>query len=473
MELFDALTLARLQFAFTVSFHIVFPAFTIGLASYLAVLEALWLVTGRGVYLSVFNYWKKIFALSFGMGVVSGIVMSYQFGTNWSVFSDKTGPVLGPLMGYEVLSAFFLEAGFLGVMLFGMKRVGRGLHFFATLMVAVGTLLSAFWILSANSWMQTPAGYGINAAGQFIPLDWWAVIFNPSFPYRLVHMVLAAYLTTAFVVGAVGAFHLLRDARNEGARVMFSMAMWMAALVAPIQIVAGDLHGLNTLEHQPAKIAAMEGHWETRPRPAADPVRLARHGRAETTRYRDRGAEARQLHPHARLERRGEGPEGLAAQRSAPTRSIVFWSFRIMVGIGVLMVLVGLWSLALRWRRRLYDSGMLLRLAVLMGPIGLRRRARRLDHDRGRPPALHRLRPAAHGAIGVADRLAGRGGFARRLHRRLLRRVRRRHPLHPAPDGAHAAARRAGPRARRAAPRRRHHAGAVARRNTQGGRLSP
>ena len=247
MELFDALMLARLQFAFTVSFHIVFPAFTIGLASYLAVLEALWLYTGRGVYLAVFNYWKKIFALSFGMGVVSGIVMSYQFGTNWSVFSDKAGPVIGPLMGYEVLSAFFLEAGFLGVMLFGMERVGRGLHFFATLMVAVGTLFSAFWILSANSWMHTPAGHGTNAAGQFIPLDWWAVIFNPSFPYRLVHMVLAAYLTTAFVVGAVGAFHLLRDSANEGARVMFSMAMWMAALVAPIQMVAGDQHGLNTL----------------------------------------------------------------------------------------------------------------------------------------------------------------------------------------------------------------------------------
>ena len=297
MELFDALTLARLQFAFTVSFHIVFPAFTIGLASYLAVLEALWLLTGRGVYLSVFNYWKKIFALSFGMGVVSGIVMSYQFGTNWSVFSDKTGPVLGPLMGYEVLSAFFLEAGFLGVMLFGMKRVGRGLHFFATLMVAVGTLLSTFWILSANSWMHTPAGHGTNAAGQFIPLDWWAVIFNPSFPYRLVHMVLAAYLTTAFVVGAVGAFHLLRDRANEGARVMFSMAMWMAALVAPIQIVAGDLHGLNTLEHQPAKIAAMEGHWETR---RGQPLILFGWPdmAAETTHYARRGAEARQLHPH-------------------------------------------------------------------------------------------------------------------------------------------------------------------------------
>src|SRR4249919_1802379 len=252
-EGWDAVVLARAQFAFTISFHIVFPAFTIGLASYLAVLEALWLLTGRGIYLSVFNYWKKIFALSFGMGVVSGIVMSYQFGTNWSVFSDKTGPVLGPLMGYEVLSAFFLEAGFLGVMLFGMKRVGRGLHFFATLMVATGTFISAFWILSANSWMHTPAGYTTNAVGQFVAASWWAVIFNPSFPYRLVHMVLAAYLTTAFAVGAVGAFHLLHDRANAPARVMFSMAMWMAALVAPIQIAAGDLHGLNTLDHQPAK----------------------------------------------------------------------------------------------------------------------------------------------------------------------------------------------------------------------------
>src|SRR4029079_9419903 len=206
-----------------------------------------WLYTGRGVFISVFNYWKKIFALSFGMGVVSGIVMSYQFGTNWSVFSDKTGPILGPLMGYEVLSAFFLEAGFLGVMLFGRERVGQRLHMFATLMVALGTFLSAFWILSAHSSMQHAAGYTVNSAGQFAPANWWAVIFNPSFPYRLVHMVLAAYLTTAFVVGAVGAFHLLRNSGNEGARVMFSMAMWMAAIVAPIQIFAGDQHGLNTL----------------------------------------------------------------------------------------------------------------------------------------------------------------------------------------------------------------------------------
>src|SRR6188508_2626777 len=211
----DALTLARLQFAFTVSFHIIFPALSIGLASYLAVLEGLWLATRRAVFIDLFHYWKKIFAIAFGMGVVSGLVMSYQFGTNWSVFSDRAGPVIGPLMGYEVLVAFFLEASFLGVMLFGASRVGPRLHFFATLMVALGTLFSAFWILSVNSWMQTPAGYGMNEHGQFIPLDWWKVIFNPSFPYRLVHMVIASYLSTALVVGAAGAFHLLRDRDNR------------------------------------------------------------------------------------------------------------------------------------------------------------------------------------------------------------------------------------------------------------------
>ena len=214
LEGHTALTLARIQFAFTVSFHFIFPAFTIGLASYLAVLEGLWLRTGREAYLNLFQYWLKIFAVTFAMGVVSGIVMSYQFGTNWSVFSDRAGPVVGPLMAYEVLTAFFLEAGFLGVMLFGLKRVGRGLHFTATLAVAAGTFLSAFWILSANSWMHTPAGHAVNAAGQFVPEDWLAIIFNPSMPYRLVHTVLAAYLTTSLVVGAVGALHLRGDPRQ-------------------------------------------------------------------------------------------------------------------------------------------------------------------------------------------------------------------------------------------------------------------
>ena len=214
LDTFTAIELARIQFAFTVSAHIIFPAFTIGLASYLAVLNGLWLKTRDAVYLRLFEYWKTIFAVVFGMGVVSGIVMSYQFGTNWSVFSDKAGPIIGPLMGYEVLSAFFLEAGFLGIMLFGREKVGDRLHMMATAIVAVGTLFSAFWILSVNSWMHTPQGYSINAVGQFVPEDWWAIIFNPSFPYRLVHMVLAAYLTTAFVVGGLahGTFCAARTA---------------------------------------------------------------------------------------------------------------------------------------------------------------------------------------------------------------------------------------------------------------------
>jgi cytochrome d ubiquinol oxidase subunit I len=366
---FDPVLLARIQFAFTVSFHIVFPAISIGLASYLAVLEGLWLFTGRETYLRVFKYWLKIFALAFGMGVVSGLVMSYQFGTNWSVFSDKTGPILGPLMGYEVLTAFFLEAGFLGVMLFGMSRVGKRLHFFATLMVAFGTFVSAFWILSVNSWMQTPAGYGINEHGQFVPDDWWAIVFNPSFPYRLVHMVFAAYLSTAFVVGAVGAFHLLRDRGNEAARTMFSMAMWMAAVVAPIQIVAGDMHGLNTLEHQPAKVAAMEGHFET-----TKGAPLILFGipdmEAEETRY------AIEI-PHLGsliLTHSWDGEvKGLKEwpPEDRPNATIVFWSFRIMVGLGLLMAAMGGISLVLRWRRILFEVPWFHRLGVAMGPSGI------------------------------------------------------------------------------------------------------
>jgi cytochrome d ubiquinol oxidase subunit I len=366
---FDALTLARMQFAFTMSFHIIFPAFSIGLASYLAVLEGLWLWKKEQVYHDLFNYWKKIFAVAFGMGVVSGIVMAYQFGTNWSVFSDKAGAVIGPLMGYEVLSAFFLEAGFLGVMLFGEKRVGPGLHFFATLMVAVGTLISATWILSANSWMQTPAGYSINAAGQFVPEDWWAIIFNPSFPYRLVHMVLAAYLTTAFVVGGIGAWHLLKDTSSRGARVMFSMAMWMAAFVAPIQILAGDQHGLNTLEYQPAKVAAMEGHYDTQ---AGAPLILfgIPDDEAEVTRYQLAIPKLGSLI----LTHHADGAvKGLKAfpKDQRPPAEIVFWSFRVMVGIGFAMLGIGIWSLLRRLQMgRLYEDRWLHRAALLMGPSG-------------------------------------------------------------------------------------------------------
>lgn len=365
----SAITLARAQFAFTVSFHFIFPAFSIGLASYLAVLEALWLRTKNEVYLNLFKYWLKIFALTFAMGVVSGITMSYQFGTNWSVFSDKAGPIIGPLMAYEVMTAFFLEAGFLGVMLFGMNRVGPKLHFMATLAVAVGTFISAFWILSANSWMQTPQGFTMNAAGQFAPADWLAIIFNPSFPYRLIHTVLGAYLTTALVVGAVGAWHLLKDKTNTGARVMFNMAMGLVAVAAPIQIFAGDLHGLNTLEHQPAKVMAMEGHFESHPNGA--PLILFGIPDEEAGEVRAQIAipKASSLILKHDLNAPLAGLETVPREDWPPV-PIVFWSFRIMVGLGMLMLALGAFSVVARVRRSLYDWPLLHRFALVMGPAG-------------------------------------------------------------------------------------------------------
>ena len=361
--------LARFQFAFTVSFHIIFPAFSIGLASFLAVLNALWLWTDNDVYRRLFDFWKKIFAVAFGMGVVSGIVMSYQFGTNWSVFSDRTGPVLGPLMAYEVLTAFFLEAGFLGIMLFGRERVGHGLHMFATAMVAIGTVISATWILSVNSWMHTPAGYSINDIGQFIPEDWWAIVFNPSFPYRLVHMVLAAYLTTAFVVGGVSAWHLLTHHDEDTARKGFSMAMWMAVVVTPLQILAGDLHGLNTYEHQPQKVMAMEGHFHGYP----DGAPLILFGIVDeenkTVRYALEIPKLSSLILKHDLNAPLDGLDSIPDEEEPPVW-IVFYSFRVMVGIGMAMLLVGIWSLWSRWRGRVYEDKWLLRAAVLMGPTG-------------------------------------------------------------------------------------------------------
>ncbi len=367
---FNPVTLARAQFAFTVSFHFIFPAFSIGLASYLMVLEGLWLKTGSGVYANLYRYWLKIFAVVFGMGVVSGVVMSYQFGTNWSVFSTRAGPIVGPLMAYEVLTAFFLEAGFLGVMLFGMSKVGKGLHFFATCMVALGTLISATWIISVNSWMQTPAGYAIDAKGNFVPAgSWLPIIFTASFPYRLVHTVIAAYLTTALAVGGVGAWHLLWDRANPGARKMFSMAMWMAAIVAPIQILAGDMHGLNTLEHQPAKVLAMEGDYE--PSPNGAPLILFGLPSNEDERVNyglsvpHVGSLILKHDPFAPL----QGLKGFPKDQWPPV-PIVFWSFRIMVALGFAMFGLGLWSLLARFKGGLYDWRWLHRAAVLMGPAG-------------------------------------------------------------------------------------------------------
>jgi cytochrome bd ubiquinol oxidase subunit I len=362
-----ALSLARAQFGFTIAFHIMFPAFSIGLASFLAVLEAGWLITKRQVFLDAYKYWLKLFAVVFAMGVVSGLMMAYEIGANWSGYSEDIGPILGPLLAYETMSAFFLEAGFLGIMLFGLSRVGPALHFVATAMVATGTLISASWILAANSWMQTPQGYSISAAGQFIPQNWFAIIFNPSFPYRFVHMVIAAYLATAFTVGGVGAYHLLRDNRNKAARLMFSMAMWMAALVTPIQMGAGDLHGRNTLTYQPAKVAAMEGDFTS----GVQPLSLIGWPDLKAARMDDDVAI-----PHLGsviLTHKWNGAiRGLDAfpRDEWPVVVVTFFAFRIMVGLGLLMLAIGLASLWLRHRGKLYNARWFHQIAMYAGPAG-------------------------------------------------------------------------------------------------------
>src|SRR5882724_9390771 len=258
----DPVFLSRLQFAWVIAWHILLPAFTVGLAAYIAVLEGLNFFTGRQVYLRVSIFWIKIFSISFGMGVVTGIVMPFQFGTNWSRFADATANVLSPLFAYEALMAFFLEAAFLGVLLFGRKLVPPWAHFLAALMVALGTLFSAFWILAANSWMQTPAGYEI-IDGRFFPKDWLAVVFSPSFPYRLAHTVVGFFVTTGFVVVGVAAWLIRKGRSVDEARVMLSMTLWLLTVLVPLQILLGDQHGLNTLEHQPAKLAAIEARWDT------------------------------------------------------------------------------------------------------------------------------------------------------------------------------------------------------------------
>ena len=364
----DALLLSRLQFAFTIAWHIVFPSFTIGLASYLAVLEGLWLKTGREAFNTLYLFWLKVFALSFGMGVVSGVVMSYQFGTNWSVFSARTGPVLGPLLAFEVLTAFFLEASFLGVMLFGWKKVGPRLHFTATCLVAFGTLVSAFWIIAANSWMQYPVAFHIDTAGRFVADSWIGVIFSPTFPARYLHMVLAAYLSTALVVGAASAWRLLKEPGQAESRIALRMAIGMFALVAPLQLVIGDVSGKIVGERQPSKLAAIEGFWETR---AGQPFNLVA--------WPDRDAQKNlweisipklgSLITHGSVDARVTGLRAFAPADQPPA-AVVFWAFRIMVGLGLAMIGLGFWGLWLWVRRRLERTRPFLWATVAMGPAG-------------------------------------------------------------------------------------------------------
>jgi cytochrome bd ubiquinol oxidase subunit I len=366
MEL-DPVFLSRVQFAWVIGWHILLPAFTVGLASFIAVLEGVYLFGGNAVYARVSTFWIRIFSVSFGMGVVSGIIMPFQFGTNWSRFSDATANVLAPLFAYEGLTAFFLEAAFLGVLLFGRKLVAKPVYFFAALMVAFGTLLSSFWILAVNSWMQTPAGYEI-IDWRFFPVDWWAIIFNPSFPYRLAHTVTGFYVTTALVVTGVGAFVIRRGHAVPEGRVMLSMALWLLTALVPLQITLGDLHGLNTAEHQPAKLAAMEGLWETgRGVPAtlfAFPDQAGERNRFEISIPR-----LGSLYLTHSWDGEVQGLKDFPPDQRPPV-AVVFWAFRIMVGCGLLMLGMVAVSLWLRWRGRLFDSGWYLRTAIWTAPLG-------------------------------------------------------------------------------------------------------
>ena len=363
----DALLLSRLQFVWVIAWHILLPAFTVGLASFIAFNEGLYFATRREVFLRITSFWTKIFSVSFAMGVVSGIIMPFQIGTNWSRFSDATANIISPLLAYEGLTAFFLEATFLGVLLFGRSLVPRWVHFFAALMVAVGTLSSSFWILAVNSWMQTPTGYEV-IDGRFFPKDWMAIIFNPSFPYRLAHTVVGFFVTTGFVVVGVGAW-LLRNGRGaDEARTMLSTTLWVLLALVPLQIVLGDLHGLNTLEYQPTKLAAIEAHWN---REARAPLVLF--AIPDETRETNRFSVEVPVMGSLILAHDANGVvPGLkeVPPDQRPPIAIPFFAFRIMVGAGLIMLAIVLLGNFLRRGGQLYSSAVFLRMCEWAAPLG-------------------------------------------------------------------------------------------------------
>jgi cytochrome bd ubiquinol oxidase subunit I len=364
----DPVFLSRLQFAFTIGFHILWPAYTIGLSGFVVVLNTLWLRTHRPVYRELLRFWIRLFALGFAMGVVSGLVMSYQIGTNWSVFAQRTSNVIGPFFTYEVLTAFFLEAGFIGILLFGMQRVGQRVHYFASVMVALGAVFSAFWILAANSWMQTPAGYRLEN-GTFYVADWWAAVFSPSLPYRFAHMLLAGYVTGTFVVIGVMGWHVWRDPRSEFARTGFSLALLLAAVLVPAQMLAGHEHGLNTREYQPVKLAAIEAQWETERRV---PLRLFAwpdlvHQRNDWTVDVVPGLGS--WIETGRVNGEVQGLKSVGPEEW-PFVPIVFWAFRLMVGCGLVMLSLASLALWLRWRKSLYETRWFSLACMLATPLG-------------------------------------------------------------------------------------------------------
>ncbi len=367
-ESISAEFLSRIQFAFVISFHIIFPSFTIGLASLLAVLEGLWLKTKHPVYIEIYKFLVKIFAVSFGMGVVTGVVMSYQFGTNWAIFADKTSNVIGPLLGYEVLTAFFLESTFLGIMLFGWGRVSNKIHFISTCTVAIGTLISAFWILAASSWMHTPAGYEIMEDGVFYPKNWLDIVFNPSFSHRFFHMIFAAYLTTAFVIAGIASYFLLKGRHLKHSKIMLTMSIFFTVILVPIQIFVGDSQGLNTKKYQPAKIAAMEAVWETE---RGAPLTLFGIPNEEkmVTEYAIKIPKLASIILTHSLDGEIRGLKTWKKEDRPPVIP-VFFGFRIMVGIGILMFFTTYLGLYLFFKKKLFLSTKFHKWCMLISPIG-------------------------------------------------------------------------------------------------------
>ena len=344
--MFETLMLSRIQFAANISFHILFPTITIALSWFLFFFKFRFDQTGEPVWMRAYRFWVKIFAITFAIGVVTGITMSFQFGTNWPKFMETVGNIAGPLLGYEVLTAFFLEAGFLGIMLFGMNRVSARVHTLATLIVAIGTTLSAFWILALNSWMQTPQGHEMRDGVAF-PVDWLAIIFNPSFPYRLSHMVIASGLTAAFLVAGISAYRLLKGDDKKAPKLTLKIALTVAMLLTPLQIFIGDIHGLNTLEHQPQKIAAMEGVWHTEK--GAPLLLFAIPDEQEKTNHFELAIPnmASFILTH---DLQGEIKGLNEFEGDHPPVAPVFYAFRVMVGVGMLMLLISWAGRIQLWR---------------------------------------------------------------------------------------------------------------------------
>jgi cytochrome d ubiquinol oxidase subunit I len=365
--MFNVEMLSRLQFAFTMSFHIIFPSFSIGIVTFLVVMEGLWLKTKNSLYYQIIRFWTKIFALTFGMGVVAGIVMEFQLGTNWAGFSKQVGSVLGPLFIFEVLSAFFIEAGFVGILIFGWNKVGEKLHYLATIMVTLGVSLSAYWILSANSWMQHPVGFEI-VNGKFIATNWLSIMFNAYTLPRFIHMLFSAYLATSFVIISISAYYLLRNRYIDFSKKCLSSAIIVVMLIIPLQIFVGDMAGVNVYEQQPLKTAAIEGVWDTTK--GAPLLLFALPSNAEQKNLFEIGIPygASLINTHS-LDGEIVGLKSVAPENQ-PEAWIVFYSFRVMVGIGLLMLLYALSAVFMLLRKKLYDSKKMLYISQFMAPMG-------------------------------------------------------------------------------------------------------